>query len=82
MSRVQIPPSRHRFFFSGCGSAWLERRVRDAEAAGSNPANPTTWVRLVSLAQLAERQPLKLMVLGPTPRRRTRPVALPPVKVS
>ena len=26
---------------SGCGSVWLERSVRDAEAAGSNPAIPT-----------------------------------------
>lgn len=26
---------------SGCSSAWLERRVWDAEAAGSNPAIPT-----------------------------------------
>ena len=28
-------------FISGCGSVWLERRVRDAEAAGSNPVTPT-----------------------------------------
>jgi hypothetical protein len=26
---------------AGCSSAWLERRVWDAEAAGSNPAIPT-----------------------------------------
>ena len=27
---------------SGCGAVWLARSVRDAEAAGSNPAIPTT----------------------------------------
>ena len=27
--------------FSGSSSAWLERCVRDAEAAGSNPVSPT-----------------------------------------
>src|SRR5207249_7481331 len=26
---------------SGCGSAWLERLVRDQEVAGSNPVTPT-----------------------------------------
>ena len=26
---------------AGCGSAWLERCVRDAEVAGSNPVTPT-----------------------------------------
>ena len=26
---------------SGCSSAWLERSVRDAEVAGSNPVTPT-----------------------------------------
>ena len=26
---------------SGCGSVWLERCVRDAEAGGSNPLTPT-----------------------------------------
>ena len=25
----------------GCGSAWLERLVRDQEVAGSNPVTPT-----------------------------------------
>ena len=25
---------------SGCGSAWLERRLREAEVASSNPATP------------------------------------------
>ena len=43
---------------SGCGSAWLERCVRDAEAGGSNPLTPTiffaqmgkkTWSRQASL---------------------------------
>ena len=24
----------------GCGSAWLERRLREAEVASSNPATP------------------------------------------
>ena len=28
-------------FISGCGSAWLERCVRDAEVGGSNPLTPT-----------------------------------------
>ena len=26
---------------TGCGSVWLERSVRDAEAGGSNPLIPT-----------------------------------------
>src|SRR5690348_11501140 len=26
---------------AGCGSAWLERLVRDQEVAGSNPVTPT-----------------------------------------
>ena len=25
---------------TGCGSAWLERHVRDVEAVGSNPTSP------------------------------------------
>ena len=25
---------------AGCGSVWLERRLREAEAAGSNPVTP------------------------------------------
>ena len=25
---------------TGCGSVWLERRLREAEAAGSNPVTP------------------------------------------
>ena len=29
-------------FVPGCGSAWLERRLREAEVASSNPAAPTT----------------------------------------
>ena len=29
-----------RLFFSGCGSAWLERLVWDQEVAGSNPVTP------------------------------------------
>ena len=29
---------------SGCGSAWLERCVRDAEAGGSNPLTPTIFL--------------------------------------
>jgi hypothetical protein len=32
--------SNLRFFFTGCGSAWLERHVRDVEAVGSNPTSP------------------------------------------
>ena len=28
---------------SGCGSVWLERRVRDAETGGSNPLTPTKF---------------------------------------
>ncbi len=27
-------------FVTGCGSAWLERRLREAEVASSNPATP------------------------------------------
>ena len=30
-------------FKSGCGSVWLERCVRDAEAGGSNPLTPTIF---------------------------------------
>ena len=26
---------------SGCGSAWLERHLREVEVASSNPATPT-----------------------------------------
>ena len=33
---------------SGCGSAWLERCVRDAEAGGSNPLTPTIFFVLWS----------------------------------
>ena len=29
---------------SGCGSVWLERSVRDAEAEGSNPFIPTIFI--------------------------------------
>ncbi len=29
---------------SGCGSVWLERCVRDAEAGGSNPLTPTNFL--------------------------------------
>ena len=32
-----------RSFKSGCGSVWLERCVRDAEAGGSNPLTPTIF---------------------------------------
>ena len=32
---------RSAAFVSGCGSVWLERRVRDAEAASSNLVTPT-----------------------------------------
>jgi hypothetical protein len=28
------------FILPGCGSVWLERCVRDAEVAGSNPVTP------------------------------------------
>ena len=35
----KLTPSR-----SGCGSAWLERLVRDQEVAGSNPVTPTILV--------------------------------------
>jgi uncharacterized protein (DUF2237 family) len=28
------------FLSTGCGSAWLERHVRDVEAVGSNPTSP------------------------------------------
>ena len=36
------PPPRHAKLSGkpGCGSAWLERCVRDAEVAGSNPVTP------------------------------------------
>src|SRR4051794_3562566 len=33
---------------AGCGSAWLERLVRDQEVAGSNPVPPT---RLTTTAE-------------------------------
>ena len=36
-SNIEYPILRK----SGCGSAWLERCVRDAEVAGSNPVTPT-----------------------------------------
>jgi hypothetical protein len=31
-----------RSYAAGCGSAWLERLVRDQEVAGSNPVTPTS----------------------------------------
>ena len=42
---------------AGCSSAWLERCVRDAEVAGSNPVTPTTFLsrerpHLLSIALL------------------------------
>ena len=40
--RVRFPRSLPRRS-TGCGSTWLERRVRDAETGGSNPLTPTTW---------------------------------------
>ena len=36
---------RHK---SGCGSVWLERCVRDAEAGGSNPLTPTIFFAVFS----------------------------------
>ena len=30
----------NKFRVTGCGSAWLERRLREAEVASSNPATP------------------------------------------
>ena len=33
-------PWYHLICVSGCGSAWLERRLREAEVASSNPATP------------------------------------------
>ena len=30
---------------AGCSSAWLERSVRDAEVAGSNPVTPIVKVK-------------------------------------
>ena len=33
-------PWYHLTCISGCGSAWLERRLREAEVASSNPATP------------------------------------------
>ena len=33
-------PWYHLTCVSGCGSAWLERRLREAEVASSNPATP------------------------------------------
>ncbi len=38
-SRFGYPPAVKNG--SGCGSAWLERLVRDQEVAGSNPVTPT-----------------------------------------
>ena len=35
--------SNLRFFSTGCGSAWLERHVRDVEAVGSNPTSPISY---------------------------------------
>ena len=32
---------------SGCGSAWLERCVRDAKVGGSNPLTPTIFFALI-----------------------------------
>ena len=39
---VAIFPAMHynAYCVTGCGSAWLERRLREAEVASSNPATP------------------------------------------
>ncbi len=29
---------------TGCGSVWLERHLREVEAAGSNPVTPTKFL--------------------------------------
>ena len=38
------PPIPQKTHTSGCGSAWLERLVRDQEVAGSNPVTPTIFL--------------------------------------
>ena len=30
--------------YTGCGSVWLERHLREVEAAGSNPVTPTKFL--------------------------------------
>ena len=40
-------------FSTGCGSAWLERSVRDAEAARSNRAIPTRKIKGLQITSVA-----------------------------
>lgn len=44
---------------TGCSAAWLARGVRDAEVAGSNPANPTMerWQSPADRAALLRQWP-------------------------
>ena len=39
---------------SGCGSAWLERHLREVEVASSNPATPTKNIRSFSLTETSD----------------------------
>ena len=40
-SRLRDAGKTQKYVFNpGCGSAWLERRLREAEVASSNPATP------------------------------------------
>ena len=52
---------------SGCGSVWLERCVRDAEAGGSNPLTPTIFL-LFSKAKKWSMKPVKASLHAPKVR--------------
>ena len=57
-------------FSTGCGSAWLERSVRDAEAARSNRAIPTSKIKGLQITSVA---PFFIGVLGGSLLSQTRP---------
>ena len=46
---------------SGCGSAWLERRLREAEVASSNPATP---IKLEPVCEETLLRTLRVLVLS------------------
>ena len=71
----RLPDSTYRFSVLAGPVADADRRMAPAGAGTVLLLLPTA---LASLAQLAERQPLKLTVLGSTPRRRTH--SNPPVR--
>ena len=48
-------------FVAGCGSVWLERRLREAEAASSNLVTPIYW-KVAEIATFLVVQKFHLMI--------------------